>query len=87
MHAKLSAELVQRLLDAESAESSREIPIIVTATSHERLTALAKAGFTPERVFEHIPAAAGRATTHLVRALATIDGIESIDYDGQVQAL
>lgn len=87
MPARLSKELVEHLVEAESTEPSREIPIIVMATSHEGLSELERAGFTPERVLEHIPAASGKASTRTVRAIAAIEGIESIDYDGQMHAL
>lgn len=86
MSGKITEELARRLAEAD-AEPDVQIPVIVTLSAGADPTTLEQQGFSVQRVFENIPAVAGTLTVAGARALADVDQIETIEFDGEAHAL
>lgn len=84
MSAKISGELARVLAEANEGT---EIPVIVTLSPGVDPKTWQQQGLKVQRVFENIPAVAGRLTAAGARALSDLDQIETIEYDGTAQAL
>ncbi len=84
---KISEELLALVRDASRTGDTREIPIIVTVSGRAGPSLLEAAGMVVSRVFENIPAVAGRCAPQAIAALARIEQVERIELDGEVRAI
>jgi hypothetical protein len=83
---KISVEL-DEVLRSLPPGGAQDVPIVVTVTGRPDASRLTAAGMRGVRVFENIPAAAGRASERGVEALARLDEVVRIDFDGETRAM
>jgi hypothetical protein len=82
---KISPELARFLADLKGVPET-EVPVIVTLVPDAGTTELEVAGLCIERRFELIPAVAGTIAASDLPALARLESVELIEFDGEVQA-
>ena len=87
MSKKINARLLGVLKKAEREDPQREIPVIVTTTSKVDPASLEQRGLKITHTFENIPAVSGTLAASKLKAVAELDQVESIEYDGEVRAL
>jgi hypothetical protein len=85
MTAKISPELLRECERTEQTEPQREIPVIITVTDWARRSELDEKGLRVSHAFENISAIAGTLTCAEVEAVAQLDQVEIIEFDGEVR--
>ncbi len=85
MTAKINDELMQELKRAEQTDPQREIPVIVTVNGPINRAELEENGLQITDVFDFISAVSGTLTPAEAQALAQLDQVKSIEFDGEVR--
>ena len=83
MTAKISDELLQISKQAKQANPQQEIPVIVTLTGPINRAELEENGLRISRVFDLISAVAGTLRPAEVEALAQLEQVKIIEFDGE----
>lgn len=86
MTTQLSGEVLQHCEAAERTGSLRPIPVIITLSDWGRRSELEALGMRVAFWFERISAAAGTVTAAQARAIAALDHVQSVDFDGEVRS-
>lgn len=84
MAAIINPELLQECERAKQAKPQQEIPVIITITDWARRAELEEKGLRVNHSFENILAVAGTLTCVEVDAVAQLDHVERIEFDGEV---
>jgi len=84
MAAIISPELAQECERAKQTNPQREIPVIITISDWARRAELEEKGLRVNHSFENISAVAGSLTYAEVDAVAQLDHVERIEFDGEV---
>ena len=85
MKAKISSDLLQECKRAKQTEPQQEIPVIITITDWARRSELEEKGLRVTHSFENISAVTGTLTCAEVDAVAQLDHVERIEFDGEVR--
>jgi hypothetical protein len=85
MPAKISAELLQELKRFEQTEPQREISVIITLNDWSKRGELEEKGLRVTHAFENISAVSGTLTPAEVEAVAQLDQVKLIEFDGEVR--
>ena len=85
MTAKISDELLRELKRAEQTDPQQELPVIVTTAGQVNRAELEEKGLRITHVFEFISAVSGTLTPAEAQALAQLDQVERIEFDGEVR--
>lgn len=87
MASKVDSTLQEQIDAAKRDDSHLPIPVIVTVEPGTDLAILGKSGLHIERTIESISAICGTIEAEQVEAVAKLDQVSLIEYDGQVQAV
>lgn len=87
MSTKISEELSRQLKEVGESSSQKELPVIVTVKDSSDLTALQKQGLKVHHTFDAINAVSGTLPAASVKALAQLDDVQQIEYDGETHTL
>lgn len=85
MTTKINAELSNECKRVAETEPQKEIPVIITVTDWERRSELEAKGLQVSHSFEGILAVAGTLTCAEVEAIAQLDQVERIEFDGETR--
>jgi hypothetical protein len=85
MTAKINDELLQELKRARQSEPQREIPVIITLTDWAKRKELEAEGLRITHAFENISAVSGTLTPAEVEAVAQLEQVKIIEFDGEVR--
>lgn len=87
MPAKISERLAQKLKEVGQAAAQEELPVIVDIKEGSDLAALKGKGLKIQHTYENINSVSGTLPAASVKALAQLDDVQQIDYDGETHAL
>jgi hypothetical protein len=87
MSEKINSELQAECENASQTEPHKQIPVIVTVNDWSRRAELEQSGLRVSNAFEIINAIAGTLTCDQVKALAELDQVQKIEFDGEVRAI
>jgi hypothetical protein len=87
MSSKIDPQLLTQLNREARGNPAQTFPLIVTIQPGTRADSLTHRGLRIERIFEEISAVSVSANLEAVRALAKLEQVERIEFDGQMHTL
>jgi len=87
MSSKINAELKAECERVGQTEPQKEIPVVVTISDWSRRAELEHSGLRVNHSFENISAVAGTLPCDKVKAVAELDHVERVEFDGEVRAI
>ena len=87
MTSKVDSTLQEQIDAAKRDESHRAIPVIVTVAQGTDPSILGQSGLQIQRAVESISAICGTIKAEQVEAVAKLDQVSLIEYDGQTHAV